>query len=102
MPDRAPKEGWKVGDRVVAYNLKAKTNKMQQKDYHGKITAISENLKFFTIKYDDGSQLDTLERFLFVPGESCPPSFLFFAFAVPFAYIFVGTGPYHRQNHNSR
>ena len=75
VPDKAPKEGWKVGDKVVAYYPGLKTDKMIHKDYHGVITDIKKHESgddkktLYAVKYDDNSTCDRVQRrYLFIPG----------------------------------
>jgi len=76
VPDKAPKEGWKVGDRVIAYNPLLKTDKMVHKDYTGEITEIQQHPSgddkktLYTVKYSDGTTCDRIQlRYLFLPGK---------------------------------
>jgi len=75
VPHKTPAEGWKVGDRVVAYFPLFKKDKMTVKDYHGVITAIKPHESgdakktSYGVQYDDGTTCDRVQhRHLFIPG----------------------------------
>lgn len=68
VPDKTPSGGWKVGQRVVAFDPTLQKDKMAHKNYHGVISKIKKK-GVFAVKYDDGTDSSKVQhRFMFVPG----------------------------------
>ncbi len=75
VPNIAPKNGWNIGDKVVAYFPLFKKDKMMVKDYNGSIIDIKkhesgdEKRNTYCIQYNDETKCDRVQyRYLFIPG----------------------------------
>jgi len=68
VADKTPAGGWRVGQRVVAFDPTLEKDKMTHKNYHGVISKIKKK-GVYAVKYDDGSSSSKIQhRYMFVPG----------------------------------